>query len=258
VWDDPELYDLENADDPEFDVGFWSGLLSRLRPGRVLELACGTGRLTAPLARAGSSIDPSFALVGLDSSAPFLSVARDRVSGLPVTLVEGDMRAPAVEGPFDLVMVPFNSLAYLVMPEDRAAALRAARSLVANDGHFAFDLLCPRYDLLAEACVSPPLVRMDADHAAPEVHVERFLRWSIDTYDPSTQTPRSTNRYKIHRADGRAEHRIGDVHWHICFPAELELLLSAVGLRVVERFGDWDSTPWDASSRRMLWVCEAA
>ena len=257
MWDDPELYDLENADDPGFDVAFWTGVVERLRPRRVLELACGTGRLTVPLAGTGVEIVDGFELVGVDSSPPFLRAAAARVDGLPVTLVEGDMRAPDVRGPFDLVVVPFNSLAYLVSPEDRAATFGAARALLADDGHFAFDLLAPRYDMLAEATATAPVVRMDADHPAPDLGVTRFIRWAADTYDPATQTLHSTNRYAIHRADGRVEQRFTDLDWHIWFPAELELALAAAGLEPVERFGSYNTDPWSPASRRILWLCAA-
>src|SRR5919202_360262 len=114
MWDDPFLYDLENADDPEFDLGFWTWLVESLRPRRILELACGTGRLTLPLARLGARATPPFELVGVDSSAPFLARAAALLESSPadvrarVRLVEGDMRSPGVEGPFDLVIVPFN------------------------------------------------------------------------------------------------------------------------------------------------------
>jgi SAM-dependent methyltransferase len=250
VWNDPDLYDLENADDPAFDLGFWESIVRELAPRRMLELACGTGRLTLPLARLGVVEE----LVALDNSAPFLERLRSRLAGEPVTVVEGDMQAPPVEGPFDLVAVPFNSLAYLTAREDRVVCLRAARSLLAAGGRFAFDLVAPRYDFLAEAVGARSPLRVDADHPAPDIGVARFLRSYTDSYDPASQTLRSTNRYEIFYGDGRVEHRIADLDWHIYFPDELDLLLESAGLSVVERYGDYSRSPWNATSRRYLWL----
>lgn len=250
MWNDPDLYDLENADDPAFDVPFWESVVRSLAPRRMLELACGTGRLTLPLARLGV-VDE---LVALDSSAPFLERLRSRLSGEPVTVVESDMRAPAVEGPFDLIVVPFNSLAYLTARASRLACLDAVRSLLAPDGRFAFDLVAPRYDFIAEATGACPPMRVDADHPAPEYGVSRFRRSYTDTYDASTQTLHSTNRYEIFYEDGRVEHRITDLDWHIYFPDELSLLLEACGLAVVERYGGYDRSPFGPASRRYLWL----
>lgn len=250
MWNDPDLYDLENADDPAFDVAFWESVVRELAPRRMLELACGTGRLTLPLARLGL-VDE---LVALDSSAPFLERLRSRLGDEPVTVVEGDMRAPSVEGRFDLIVVPFNSLAYLTERADRVACLRAVRSLLAPGGRFGFDVVQPRYDFLAEAMLPCPPVRVDADHAAPDHGVSRFLRSYTDTYDASTQTLRSTNRYEIYYGDGRVEHRIADLDWHIYFPDELSLLLDTCGFDVVERYGDYDRSSWTAASRQYLWL----
>jgi SAM-dependent methyltransferase len=249
MWNDPDLYDLENADDQAFDLAFWESVVRELAPRRMLELASGTGRLTVPLARLVGD------LVAVDSSAPFLDRLRSRLSaGDPVTVVEGLMQSPPVSGPFDLVIVPFNSLAYLTSIEDRLACLRAVRGLLAPGGRFAFDLVAPRYDFLAEAVGGPSPLRVDADHPAREAGVKRFLRSYTDTYDPSSQTLHSTNRYEIFYEDGRVEHRIADLDWHIYFPDELELLLSSCGLKVVERYGDYDRGPWNAASRRYLWL----
>ena len=259
MWLDPDLYDIENADDPAFDVGFWESIVRELAPRRMLELACGTGRLTLPLARLGVAAE----LVALDSSAPFIDRLRDRLAAEPepvrdtVRVVEGDMRAPAVDGPFDLIAVPFNSLAYLIAREDRVACLRSARALLAPGGRLAFDILQPRYDFLAESLQSCPPLRVDVDHAAPEYGVARFLRTYSDAYDARSQTLRSTNRYEIHHDGGHVEHRIGDLDWHIYFPEELELLLESTGWGVVERFGDYERGPWTGTSRQYLWVAEA-
>jgi SAM-dependent methyltransferase len=231
VWNDPDLYDLENADDPAFDLAFWESVVRELAPRRMLELACGTGRLTLPLARLGVVEE----LVAVDKSAPFLERLRSRLSGEPITVVESDMRAPQVDGPFDLIAVPFNSLAYLTSRESRIACLRAVRSLLAPGGRFAFDLVAPRYDFLAEGIGGLPPLRVDADHPAPENGVARFVRSYTDTYDRASQTLRSTNRYEIHHEDGRVEHRISDLDWHIYFP-------------------DDSRSPWGADSRRYLWL----
>ena len=253
MWNDPDLYDLENADDPAFDLAFWESVVRERAPRRMLELACGTGRLTLPLARLGVVEQ----LVALDSSAPFLERLRSRLaSGDPVTVIEGSMQAPPVEGPFDLIAVPFHSLAYLTERADRVACLRAVRGLLAPGGVFAFDLIQPRYDFLSEAMEPRAPLRVDADHAAPALGVTRFLRSYSDRYDPATQTLHSTNRYEILRADGRVDHRIADLDWHIYFPEELELLLEAAGLRVTTRYGSYEREPWSSRSRRYLWLAD--
>lgn len=259
IWLDPDLYEIENADDPAFDHGYWEALIQETVPERLLELACGTGRVTIPLARLGVASE----IVAVDYSAPFLERLRERLAAedesvrAAVRVVEGDMRRPKLDGPFDVVIVPFNSLAYLIGREDRVACLTSARELLAPGGTLAFDIIQPRYDFIAESTASCPPLRVDVDHAAPELGVTRFLRSYSDVYDAQTQTLRSTNRYQIHYADGRVDHRIGDLDWHIYFPEELELLLESTGFRVVDRYGDYERAPWTGTSRRYLWVAEA-
>jgi SAM-dependent methyltransferase len=259
IWLDPDLYDIENADDPAFDHGFWESLIQETAPARLLELACGTGRVTIPLARLGVVSE----LVALDNSEPFLQRLRERLAVEDeavrdtVRVVAGDMRRPAVDGPFDAIFVPFNSLAYLIEREARVACLNSARELLGPGGTLAFDIIQPRYDFIAESLSACPPLRVDVDHAAPELGVTRFLRSYSDVYDASTQTLRSTNRYEIHYTDGRVDHRIGDLDWHIYFPEELELLLESTGFRVVDRYGDYERAPWSSASRRYLWVAEA-
>jgi SAM-dependent methyltransferase len=256
MWCDPLLYELEYADDPAFDVPFWESVVRETGARRILELACGTGRLTLPLARTGAAV------VGLDFSAPFLARAGEHLAaaepGLDVQFVEADMREPQVAGPFDLVVVAFNSLAYLHTAEDQLAALRAAQALLAPGGTFAFDLVMPRFDFLAEAAASCPVVRIDADFPVPEQGLRRMIRHFADSYDAATQTLHSTNTYMLQHDDGRIEHRLNDVDWHIYFPRELEALLMAAGLQVRERYGSYDRTPWSSRSSRYLWLCSAA
>ncbi len=263
-WDDPELYELENADDPQFDLAFWRRLFERREPRRVLELASGTGRLTFPLAAAGRAADGEFELVGLDRSEAMLAHARAVLQRQPepvraaVRLETGDMRSFALADRFDLVIVPFNSLSYIHTREDQLACLRAARAHLAPGGAFAFDLLAPRFEYLAEALHPFPPMRVDTDFDAPAPGIERFTRSCVDRYDPSTQTLTSTLYYDVHRSGGRSERHVRELEWHMYFPAELEGLLEAAGLEPLERRGGWNGEPLDAGARRYVFVCGGA
>src|SRR4030095_13911596 len=75
-WDDyAPFYDWENARTlGKRDVPFWRNLALHCG-GPVLELGCGTGRISLPLGRAGVP------LVGIDRSTPMLVRARTRVRG---------------------------------------------------------------------------------------------------------------------------------------------------------------------------------
>src|SRR5580692_6043702 len=105
----PREYDLEHVGDDE-DAIFYVSLAKSLHPKSVLELACGTGRITVPLAEEGAR--SGFSVVGLDSEATMLKQAREKAAQMPAAarkrlrLVHGDMRRWHRRDPFDLIIVP--------------------------------------------------------------------------------------------------------------------------------------------------------
>ncbi len=123
-----ELYDWELAHVAgrwHQDLAWYSALAARTG-GPVLELACGTGRLTAPLGA-----------VGLDNDPDMLAVAQRR--GVR-SLVRADMRRFALARRFALVTVPYNSLQLLVDDADALACLRCAGSHLAPGGMLALEV----------------------------------------------------------------------------------------------------------------------
>src|SRR5689334_4995155 len=133
----PSLYDDPTIYDAIFPVGgpadaFYRGV-ARRTGGPVLELACGTGRFTVPLARDGHVV------VGLDQSPAMLALARDkaRAAGVNVDFVAGDMRDFALARAFALVLIATNSLLHLHDAGDLVRALACARAHLAADGRVA-------------------------------------------------------------------------------------------------------------------------
>ena len=114
---------------------------ARRSAGPVVGLACGTGRIAVPVARAGLRV------IGVDGSAAMLEVARERAAAAGVEeLVElrlGDLRDPPVAERVPLVLVPFRSLLHMTTERDRERALAAARSLLLPGGRLVFDVFAP-------------------------------------------------------------------------------------------------------------------
>src|SRR5688572_9520101 len=107
--------------------------------GPVVELACGTGRIAVPIAKAGVR------LIGVDGSEAMLKVAREYAASesVEVDLRLGDMRDPPVAERVPLVLIPFRSLLHMTTEDDRLRALRATRELLLRGGRLVFDVFAP-------------------------------------------------------------------------------------------------------------------
>ena len=154
----PDEYDLEHAGDEE-DVAFYVALARSLRPKSVLELACGTGRITVPLAEEGAR--SGFSVVGLDSEANMLKQARDKAARMPAAarkrlrLVQGDMRKWHVREAFDLIVVPCASITHLLELQDQLEVWRRAFHNLAPGGRFVVEATMPNFSAYADSFANP-------------------------------------------------------------------------------------------------------
>ncbi|HEY8448635.1 MAG TPA: class I SAM-dependent methyltransferase [Thermomicrobiales bacterium] len=259
--DDAFRYDLESSWFTD-DLPYWEWLVETYRPRRVLDLACGTGRMTFPLARRCAALDPGSRVVGLDISEPLLDRARERLgsdqrelSGI-VSFVRGDMANFNLGEQFDLIVIGFNSLAYVIGLENQISCLQSVRRHLAPGGRLAIDLLVPALRLL-DPVTAPPMMHLELDLSAPEQGVQRMLRFATIRYNPETQVDRTLYVYEMQYTDGRQERFFDDLEWQMYFPRELELLMRLSGLKVVERYGAYDRQPFGPRSRQYLWIMEA-
>jgi 2-polyprenyl-3-methyl-5-hydroxy-6-metoxy-1,4-benzoquinol methylase len=98
----------------------------------VLELACGTGRVTIPIARAGIPI------TGIDLSDSMLKEARSKaeVEGLAVEWVQGDIRDFALTKRYSLIICPASTICNLLELIDLEACLACVRNHLDEGGKF--------------------------------------------------------------------------------------------------------------------------
>jgi SAM-dependent methyltransferase len=244
-----DFYDYPALYDALLPVGahlpYYAELAGRAS-GDILELACGTGQLTVPLASAGLRI------TGLDLSELMLCAARERAAARKVSVehLQGDMRDFDLGRRFALIFIARNSLLHLHSTEDILAAFAMVRRHLAPGGMFAFDIFNPKARLLAR----PPNQRFPVMQKETESFGTLLVEETND-YDAEKQVNFS---YWYVSVPGRPDPWVLPLALRSIFPQELPLLLAAGGFHLQSRLGDVDHTPFDSSSRSQVCLCQAA
>ena len=222
---------------------------ARSAGGSVLELGCGTGRVAIPIAQAGIEI------VGLDSSAAMLEVARRKAEKAPgargLRLVEADMRDFSLDEVFGLVIIPFRGFLSLLSVEDQIQALANVRAHLAPGGKLAFNIFVPDLNMLVQ---EGDVAYHYRDVTDPDTGT-RYVLWHQSRYDNYNQIidvrliaeeldEKGTMLKRFYR-----DFRIRYAHrW------EIYHLLETCGFRVEDLYGDFDRSPFDDASTEMVWV----
>lgn len=238
-------YDADHASFDD-DVAFYREL-ARRAGGRVLELMCGSGRLLAPLARAGHRV------VGVDSSAAMVELARERLGAQGLLgraeLRLGDVREGLPPGPFGLAIVALNSFMHLTNTQHQLDVLANLRAALPPGGLLALDLFNPAARGLHD--MDGALV-LDRSFRLPDgALVQKLVAQSADA---ARQLNHVTFMYDEVGDDGvlRRTTRSFTLRWLQRY--ELEHLLARAGFELEAVYGSYDLDPFEAGADLMLCV----
>ncbi|HET9999421.1 MAG TPA: class I SAM-dependent methyltransferase [Ktedonobacteraceae bacterium] len=247
-------YDLEYQGQSEQDIPFWRELVMRFTPQRVLELACGSGRIGMELLHSPGS----FELEGLDISPEMLAAYRrklereDDTLRQRVTLHEGDMcdYELANKGTFDLILLPFNSIAHLYEIEQQLEAFRNTCDHLAPGGRFVVDVFVPDIDYLSDALNHPSHVYVEDEIEVPDEFT--MLLYTSRKYDTSEQLEHILWTHEKFFENGEHERYLSRLDMHIFFPRELQLLFLATGFSIDAIYGGYDWKPFGKGTRQIV------
>lgn len=119
-------------------------IFQRLLPNgeaRVLDLACGSGRIGLPLARAGAVVD------GIELSPDMLALVDENLSAESedtrnrLTFIQGDMCSFTLPHKYDLIIVGVTSISLLLKSEQRISLFEEVARHLKPDGKFVFDIM---------------------------------------------------------------------------------------------------------------------
>lgn len=251
-----EFYDLENAGFTD-DLPFWLALMrehGRLAGASlpVLELGCGTGRVTQQIARAGRAI------TGIDSSAAMLQHAQAKVAAQPrvaarITWQQAELTTFEVEAGFGLALLPYNTFMHLLIPTDQLAALGRVRAALKRGAVLAFDI-ANAGDTYASLTPGLTLERTFRDETR-DLTIQQFAYQQLDR---AAQRNDVLWQYDVIAADGSLRRVVVELAYRYTFPGEMALLLEKTGFQLQQLLGDYDfETPFVDGSPRMVVIAEA-
>ena len=223
--------------------------------GPILELACGTGRLSIPMAGRGVHV------TGIDASPSMIAQAERKRADLPVLVqnrlrfVEGDLRTARLGQKFRAVVLGFNTLMHMVSDDDLQAALATVWDHLSDQGLFHFDLHTPFPELLAR----DPDARYDPQEMIDPHSGDRYVVTESNRYDPRSQVNHMSFYYQRVDRNGRptGQELKSELALRVIFPRELDRWLHSSGFDVV---GDWDDferqTPFSGRGGRRVVVAK--
>lgn len=238
----PDLYDAENDSFEPFGL-FYAALAQRIG-GAVLELGCGTGRFTIPMARQGINI------TGLDIAAGMLALAQRKSVDTAIQWVEADARSFALGRRFHFIFESGGMFQHLLERADQEAALSRVREHLEPEGRFLISSIFPNAELMA----TDETVRDWFSYTSPQGVEVRVS--GTQNYDSLRQVRTETAIRRWHDAGGREIVHHAPLMLRDFFPQELETLLYYNGFEVVERFGDYDFSALAPDSPHIIYVCK--
>ncbi len=245
-----DYYDMDVSSMADHDLAFYLEYARRNQRG-ILEVACGTGRVTIPLARAGHRV------WGIDLSPAMLAVMERKLRGLPqdvrsrIRITRANMADFSLKRTFDLIIIPFRGLQALTDPDDVLRCLGAVRRHLVDDGVFILDVFDPGPDVTA---TSRPDDQVDWVRRNPETGETITRTHRERRVDAARQVIHS--QVALHISGGKRPDRTltDDFSLRYYYRHQLEILLPSAGYAIEAEYGYYDKRRIGTGSEFIL-VC---
>ncbi|HEY4237459.1 MAG TPA: class I SAM-dependent methyltransferase [Gaiellaceae bacterium] len=214
------VYDAWASDMTE-DVAHYVSL-AREADGPIVELMVGSGRVAIEVVR-----ETGKPVLGIDSSAAMLEIARERSVGLPLELRVGDVRELELDEPAALIYVPFRSLLHLRGWQEKRQVFERVAASLRPGGRFAFNAFAFSHTIAAK-------LDGTTQNQSGVVHTLRYVA--------------ADNRIEIERDEAPTIL----IWW--ATKSEWDGLIEVAGLEVEALYGGFDREPFTDESLEFVYV----
>ena len=205
----------------------------------VLELGCGSGRLTIPL------VEKGFEIKGLDLSLQMLDLAKEKAErqNILLDLEAGDMTNFDLGKKFNFIFVPAQSLSHLYTISDVEKCFACVKKHLSKNGRFLIELFNPSLEILLQK----------PNQIYPQGNLGNISVDSKSFYDTATQIKHIE---LIFREDEDKPPPILTFKMRQFFPQEIDALLKYNGFWIEQKFGNHVEEKFNSDSPKQLIVCQ--
>lgn len=229
----------------------------------VLELGCGTGRITLALAQAGHRV------TGLDISERMLQRCEQKRAALPretrerVHLVQGDMTKFDLGEKFRVVIIPFRPMQHLLETPQHVACLESVKKHLWSSGRRSGDkrgrLILDVFQTDAERMHDPVYQKEDlvTEYSMPDGRHVRIAE-RVAAFHRAEQRNDVEMIFYVKDGHGKEERLVFAWTLRYFFRYEVEHLLARCGFRARAVYGNFDRSPLADTSPEMIFVAESS
>jgi SAM-dependent methyltransferase len=200
--------------------------------GAALELGIGTGRVALPLSARGVEVH------GIDISAPMVERLRAKPGAENIDVTIGDFATTKVDHTFRLAYLVFNTITNLTTQDEQVACFENVAAHLEPGGCFVIEVHIPELQRLPPGETVRPF-RVTPTHLGfDEFHLAEQILYSHHYFPVGDKLEVFSAPYRY------------------VWPAELDLMARIAGMRLRERWADWDRSPFTGESRKHISVWE--
>lgn len=212
----------------DFDIPFYKSLCKEYS-GNVLELMCGTGRISVPL------IKEEVKLTCVDYSQEMLDVFSRKIPGIDIQLINQDISKLDIGKQFEFIFIPFNSISEITDKNKRKQAVKRAFEHLMDNGDFLVTLYNPAFRLKSADGNMKYLGKF-------EISDNRTLIVTCcNTFNQSSSVIYGTQFYEIY--DSRnifISKRFLDISFSVISREEMIQMCTESGFKLKKLYGDYD------------------
>lgn len=222
-----------------FDIPFYRSLCKKYS-GNILELMCGTGRVSLPL------INDRINLTCVDYSQEMLEVFAKKIIDKNTSLICQDICELDINNKFDFIFIPFNSITEITEKQKRKQALKRIFEHLADNGDFLITLYNPTYRLKSVDGNIKCFGKFDISDN------RTLIVTYYNSYNQSANLVYGTQFYEIYDNKNKIiDKRFLNISFSIITKDEIIKMSAELGFKLKELYGDYNFGEFNENSMFM-------